>query len=44
MKLPIPRDAFSESKQTSRAALIDMAGMLFRHNLFQCRVFAAKAM
>ena len=29
MTLPRPRNAFSESKQTSGAALIDMAGMLF---------------
>ena len=29
MKLPLPRDAFSESKQTSRAALIDVAWLAF---------------
>ena len=28
MTLPYPRNAFSEFKQTSRAALIDMAGVL----------------
>ena len=39
MKLPPPRNAFSESKQTSRAELIDMAGMLFLSQFVSMQVF-----
>ena len=39
MTLPRSRNVFSESKQTSRAALIDMAGMLFLSQFVSMQVF-----
>ena len=39
MTLPHPRNAFSESKQTSQAALIDMAGMLLLSQFVPIQVF-----
>ena len=39
MTLPRPRNVFSESKQTGRAALIDMAGMLFLSQFVSMQAF-----